>query len=155
MPTPAPQVRHTTPDTAEALWVLGDLVRFMGPLDGTDLVVLEVEAPPGSGTPPHRHPSPEIFRVNAGEVAFGLFGDGPPREVIAGPGAVVTVPSGAGHNYTVRGDRPAVMTVVVDLSLERFFRDVGRVEPPAGPPDAAAVARIVDTCAKHGVEILG
>ena len=95
--TPAVQiVRHAEADT---LWVVRDRIRFMGEVASTDLSVLEVEVPPGSGTPPHIHASPEIFRVLAGEITFGIFDGGPPSEVVAGEGAVVTVSPRAPHNY--------------------------------------------------------
>jgi quercetin dioxygenase-like cupin family protein len=143
------------PEEAETIWVLGDRMRFMGSVAGTDLHVMELLVPPGSGTPPHRHPSIEIFRVTDGEITFGIFGEGPPREVVAGPGSIVTVPSGAGHNYTNRGAAPAGMTVIVQRQMHDFFREIGTAAaPPPGPPPEAAVARVMAVCARHGVEIL-
>jgi quercetin dioxygenase-like cupin family protein len=143
-------------DEAETIHVLGDTLRFMGALAGTDLHVLEITVPPGSGTPPHRHASVEIFRVNAGEITFGLFDEGPPRFVTAGPGTVVTVPSGAAHNYTNNGPGRAAMSVVLQASMIAFFRDVGTpAPPPPGPPPAEAIERLLAGCARHGIEILG
>lgn len=146
----------TRPKEADALWVVRDRVHFMGELDGTDLAVLEVEVPPGSGTPPHVHASPEIFRVLSGELAFGRFSDAQPSEVLAGAGTVVTVPSGLPHNYRNPGPTPASMLVVVERSMRDFFLDVGRPEtPPAGPPTDAEIEAMLAACARHGIEILG
>jgi AcrR family transcriptional regulator/uncharacterized RmlC-like cupin family protein len=141
---------------AEALWVIRDRIRFMGKLDGTDLNVLEVEVPPGSGTPPHMHESPEIFRVLTGEITFGQF-DGPaPIETVATTGTVVTVPSQIPHNYRNAGETPASMLVVVERSMSDFFRDVGvREPPPARPPTAEEIGRIMAACERHGIRVLG
>jgi quercetin dioxygenase-like cupin family protein len=146
----------TRPADADALWVVRDRVRFMGELAGTALVVLEVDVPPGSGTPPHVHSSPEIFRVLSGDIAFGLFGEGAPREEVAGPGTVVTVPSSVPHNYRNAGSRPASMLVVVERTMSEFFRDVGtREAPPAGPPTEAEIGAMLAACARHGITVLG
>lgn len=146
----------TTPGDAEALWVVRDRMRFMGDLAGTDLSVIEVDVPPGSGTPPHTHASPEIFRVLSGEITFGLFNDGPPQMVRAEPGTVVTVPSNVGHNYANTGAAPATMLVVLERAMTAFFRDLGRTDaPPAGPPSDAEIADIMAACARHGIAILG
>lgn len=152
--TPAVQiVRRAEADT---LWVVRDRIRFMGEVASSDLSVLEVEVPPGSGTPPHVHASPEIFRVLDGEITFGIFGDGPPSEVIASADTVVTVPPRAPHNYRNAGAAPATMLVVVERSMVDFFRDLGRPEaPPAGPPSDAEIAEVMAACARHDIAILG
>ncbi|HEY0863304.1 MAG TPA: cupin domain-containing protein [Lacunisphaera sp.] len=144
-----------TPAQAETVWVVRDRIRFMGEVPGTDLAIVEVEVPPGSGTPPHRHASPEVFRVLTGEMTFGLFEPGPPREVSAGAGAVVTVPPNVPHNYRNAGSVTATMLVVVDRSMAAFFRDLGRQEVPAGgPPAEAEIAAVLAACARHGITLL-
>ncbi len=146
----------TTVAEAETLWVLGDRLRFMGEVEGGSLHAVEVTIPPGSGTPPHRHASVEIFHVTEGEVTFAEFGDGPPRQAIAGPGTVVTVPSGAAHNYVNAGQQAARMLVVLERQMVDFFRDVGTPQPPPpGPPSDATIARLLEICGRHGIEILG
>lgn len=149
-------INITRPSEADALWVVRDRVRFMGDLAGTELSVLEVEVPPGSGTPPHIHESPEIFRVLDGEITFGLFEDGPPQMLPAESGTVVTVPSQVPHNYTNTGTGAAHMLVVVEQPMAAFFRDIGRTEtPPAGPPSEAEIADVMAACARHGIAVLG
>lgn len=144
------------PEAAYTLWVVRDRIRFLGEVPGTDLALVEVDVPPGSGTPPHTHASPEVFRVLSGEVTFGLFASTPPREVAAGPGTVVTVPSGAPHNYRNAGSQPATFLVVVDRTMVAFFRDLGRHEPPPGsPPTAAEIAAVMAACTRHGINVLG
>jgi quercetin dioxygenase-like cupin family protein len=149
-------VHVTRPETATTLWVLGDQVRFMGRLEGSDLHVLDVVVPPGSGTPPHRHASVEIFRVNEGEITFGFFGEGLPQSIVAGPGTVVTVPSNVGHNYRNNGDTPAEMTSIIETQMVDFFCDIGTpVAPPPGPPPAAVIDQVMAACGRHGIAVLG
>ncbi len=149
-------VSFVRPEEAEALWVIRDRVHFMGEVQGTSLNVLEVEVPPGSGTPPHVHDSPEIFRVLSGELTYGVFAEGPPAFTTASPGTVITVPSRVPHNYENRGSTPARMLVVVERSMADFFRDLGRPDaPPAGPPTEAEIAAVMAACARHGITVLG
>jgi quercetin dioxygenase-like cupin family protein len=148
-------IHVTQPEETTPLWVLGDEIRFTGSLEARDLHVIEVRVPPGSGTPPHRHESIEIFRVTEGEITFGVFGEGPPREIVGRPGTVVTLPSNVGHNYANRSGRPAVMTAVVEGQMRDFFREVGRpTPPPPGPPPAAAIEAVLSICRRRGIEML-
>lgn len=145
----------TPPEAADTLWVVCDRIRFLGEIPGTTLALVEVEVPPGSGTPPHTHASPEVFRVLSGEVTFGLFASTPPREVVAGPGTVVTVPGGAPHNYRNAGRQPATVLVVLDHSMVAFFRDLGRREPPPDlPPSETELAAVLAACARHHISLL-
>ncbi|MGE0639402.1 MAG: cupin domain-containing protein [Thermoanaerobaculia bacterium] len=141
---------------AESLWVVRDRIRFKGELAGTELSVLEVDVPPGSGTPPHVHSSPEIFRVLDGEVTFGLIDGDSPSSVVAGVGTVVTVPSRLPHSYRNDSRRPARLLVVVERSMVRFFRELGKAEaPPAGPPSETEIAEVMAACVRHDIRILG
>ena len=145
-----------TPDAAPALYVVRDRIRFFGPVEGTDLNLVEVEVPPGSGSPPHRHASPETFRVLEGEITFGIFGEGrPPEQVVAGPGAVVRVGAWAGHNYINVGPTTARMLVILDDGMINFFEDLGtNTTPEAGPPSEAEIGAIMSACQRHGIEVL-
>ncbi|MFZ0098340.1 MAG: cupin domain-containing protein [Gemmobacter sp.] len=153
--TAAKSATVTTLSDAPSVWVVGDQVRFMGDVDGANLSVVEVTVMPGSGTPPHRHASPEIFRVTEGEVTFGIFGDGPPRMITAGVGTVVTVPSWLGHNYSNQSDKPARFAAVLEHEMVEFFKDVGTdVMPPQGPPSDELFGRIMAACQRHGIQML-
>lgn len=156
MASVALEERVTTLADAQSVWVIGDEVRFMGGVDGGNLSLVDVTVMPGSGTPPHRHASPEIFRVTEGEVTFGIFGDGPPRLFTAGEGTVVTVPSWLGHNYSNQSGRPARFAAVVENDMVKFFEDVGVADrPPPGPPSEETIGRIMAACQRHGIELLG
>jgi quercetin dioxygenase-like cupin family protein len=142
------------PETAPALWVLGDRVRFMGTMEEKGLHLLDVTIPPGSGTPPHRHASPEAFRVWQGEVTFDFFEGAVSSTVVAGPGSIVTLPAWVGHCYRNKGAAPALMTAIVDGQMVDFFKEVGQPEPLAGPPSAEMMSHLASACMRHGIEIL-
>ncbi|WP_246569383.1 cupin domain-containing protein [Rhizobium bangladeshense] len=145
-----------TRDTADALWVVRDKVQFMGEVPEKGLSILEVTVPPGSGTPPHKHQSVEIFRVLSGEITFTVFDSVPPSQMVAGPGDVLILRSFQPHNYANTGSLPAQMIAVVEDSMNHFFRDVGQSEvPPDGPPSAEEIGAVLAACQRHGIEILG
>ncbi|PWS38019.1 cupin domain-containing protein [Falsiroseomonas bella] len=136
---------------AESLYVMGDRLRFAGALPPGDVVLLEVEVPPGSGTPLHRHASPELFRVLEGEVTFAT-GEGS-RVAVAGD--VLSVASDAPHGYANPSTAPARMLVVLDRAMAAFFREIGSPAPMDGPPGPEDFARIGAACARHGITLLG
>ena len=84
---------------ADTFWVMGDKVAKRGKLEGTEFNVVDVLIPPGSGTPPHTHASPEIFRILEGTVRIWSMVGGTPVETDAVPGDVVTIPAHAPHAY--------------------------------------------------------
>lgn len=144
------------PGTAPAVWVLRDRVSFLGSLPGSDCVLLEVEVAPGAGTPPHRHDSPEVFRVLEGELRIGLFDEQPPREIVAVPGTVVRIPAKAAHNYRNVTAVPARTLALVEQGMADFFHELGSPEPaPARPPTESELAMLAAICARHKIEILG
>ncbi len=148
-------VTLTTAEQAETLWVMADRVRFAGALPGTDIVAAEVRVPPGAGTPMHSHASPELFRVLSGALDFVTLEDGQERRLRAGAGDVLRVAPHAPHGYANRGEVPAEVLVVVDRSMEAFFRDIGTTEPAKGPPTPQDFVRIGAACARHGIAFVG
>ncbi|WP_134495241.1 cupin domain-containing protein [Microvirga pakistanensis] len=139
----------TTPGDGETLWVVADRIRFLGGLAGSNLELIEVEVPPGSGTPPHSHASPELIYVIEGELTVRHFATGVPPEVtVAGPGTSVRVDPRAPHNYSNDGVDPVRMLVLIEPSMIAFFRDIGTAEPPAQPD----FARIGAAMQRHGIK---
>lgn len=136
---------------AETLHVLGDRVMLRGPLAGSPLHLAEVTVPPGSGVPPHRHPSPETFRVQSGTGTFAVETPGGLAEVTATEGDVLTVPPMTLHGYRNAGDTPLVFLVVLDDQMVAFFRDIAAPGPVQGPPPPEAVAAVMAAAARHGI----
>lgn len=141
----------TNPNDGQTLWVVADRIRFLGGLVGSNLELIEVEVPPGSGTPPHSHASPEQFYVIDGELTVRHFAAGAPPEVtIAGPGTSVRIGPREPHNYSNDSSHPVRMLVLIESSMVVFFRDIGTAEPQTQPD----FARIGAAMQHHGIEML-
>lgn len=141
----------TTPQNGETLWVVADRIRFLGGVAGANLELIEVELPPGSGTPPHSHASPELFYVIDGEVSIRHFAAGrPPATIAATAGTSVRIARNAPHNYVNESGKPARMLVLVEPSMTAFFREIGTAEPQAQPD----FARIGAAMQRHGIHAL-
>jgi len=142
---------ETPTDSANVLWVGADRLRLLGAVEGAPLELIEVEVPPGSGTPPHRHPSCETFYIIEGTLTLRRFPDGaPPQTVSAGPGTTSRVASMEGHNYSNESGGPVRMLVLVEPSMTAFFRAAGS-DTAGGEPD---FARIGAAMARHGVSMI-
>lgn len=143
---------HTPADHVETLWVVGDRLRVLGHLPGTDTHLIEVDVPPGSGTPPHVHASPELFWVLDGQLTVRIFGADAPEVAVAGPGSTIRIDSRVPHNYSNDSGAPARMAVLVDGAMLAFFRDLGRFAPPR-PGEAPDAAAIGDAMQRHGIAL--
>ncbi|WP_308214371.1 cupin domain-containing protein [Solirubrobacter ginsenosidimutans] len=107
------------------------------------LLAAEVTIPAGGGPPAmHRHPSEELYRVEAGELAIYVEDE----RIVAGPGSVTHIPGGATHN--VRNESAADARAYVIFSpgteMETFFRAVAE-----NPTDVVALAEA------NGIEFAG
>jgi hypothetical protein len=148
-------IRVTRPIDADVRWVVRDRIRFMGELEGTHLNVLEVEVPPGSGTPPHRHESPEIFRVLDGEITFGLSKRA--HREWSSPAEAPLSPCRRGCRTIIRmpARRPRPCW---SWSSVRWWNSsatsVSAKVPPAGPPSASEINAVIAACARHNITIL-
>jgi mannose-6-phosphate isomerase-like protein (cupin superfamily) len=65
----------------------------------TNVSVIVIDAPPGSGPKLHRHPYEEVFVVQEGSVTFTAGGD----VIEASGGQVVVVPTGVPHKFVNSG----------------------------------------------------
>jgi quercetin dioxygenase-like cupin family protein len=141
----------TTNEDGEARWVIADRVRFLGGIAGEQLELIEVEIPPGSGTPPHSHASPELFYVIDGVITIRHFpADKPPVVIAAAAGTSVRVDGHTPHNYVNESGSPARMLVLIEPSMTAFFREIGTAEPQVAPD----FARIGAAMQRHGIEAL-
>lgn len=134
----------------ETLWVVADRIRFLGGLTTAGSELVEVSVPPGSGTPPHCHASPELFHVIEGTLTVRRFGAGRPETVVAGPGMSVRVAGMEPHNYANESGEPVRMLVLIEPSMVAFFRDVGTLQPQAEPD----FARLGAAMERHGIVML-
>jgi quercetin dioxygenase-like cupin family protein len=79
-----------------------------GPLEGFEVVLLQLNSPPGqrSSGPGHRHPGPVLGYVLEGQMLFGINHE--PEQVVS-PGGTFFEPTGAVHTAigSARPDAPA------------------------------------------------
>ena len=75
---------------------------------GMPLSMFLLDAPPGSGPQPHRHPYPEVFVIHAGSAVFRLGED----DVHAGTGDIVIAPTGVVHSFTATGQSDLRLTAI-------------------------------------------
>ncbi|WP_206615642.1 cupin domain-containing protein, partial [Solirhodobacter olei] len=148
----AMKVDVNRPEEGDALWVVADRIRFLGGLPGSELELLEVEVPAGSGTPPHSHASAEMFYIVEGELTVRQFPGAtePPVVITASPGAAVRIASGIPHNYANESGRTVRMVVLIEQTMIAFFRDIGTAEAQEQPD----FARIGAAMERHGIDVL-
>src|SRR5688500_10581348 len=142
------------PGEGEVINAYGDSVQLkLGTPDtGGQLSLGFLTTPPGGGPPLHRHTREvELFIIIEGR--FKFVSDG--QEYEAGPGAVAFLPRNSVHTFKVISDTPGKAWVqVFPAGFETFFRESAAlfVEAAGGMPD---MARIMETAARQGIEILG
>jgi len=144
-----PQVLRT--GETEKLPVFGVEVEVLldGAGSGGASAVYRVTAPPGAGSPAHRHEAQdEMFHVLEGE--FDLrCGEAVHR---LRPGDFAYVPRGAVHAFTSTGAVAGRLFVVsTPAGHEAFFRDCAAAVAAGtfGPETGAAI------CRRHGIELVG
>ncbi|MBE2319946.1 cupin domain-containing protein [Solirubrobacter sp. CPCC 204708] len=109
---------------------------------GSALLATEVTIPAGGGPPGlHRHPSEELYRVEAGRLTIYREHE----RIVATPGSVVHIPGGAAHTVRNESDEPARAYVVFSpgTEMEAFVRALA-----ANPGDVVALAEA------HGIEFV-
>jgi quercetin dioxygenase-like cupin family protein len=156
---PMTNIPATRPRTFD---VLNTLVRFRAFPDETGgaFSLIDIIVPPGAGAPPHSHPGEqEVFYVLDGQVRF-VMGSIGPREIIAGPGDMVTIPDGAIHRFTALGNTPAKMLVIATPGHIHadFFTAVGEVlsedATVPGAPKAPNFELVAREAARTGITLV-
>lgn len=97
---------------------VGSSHQFVGADHGDVKVsVFLLNAPPGKGPGPHRHPYDEVQFVREGRGRWVVDG----REFEAGAGDILVIKAGEVHSFTCIGDAPLVQ---VDVHLSpRFIQE--------------------------------
>jgi mannose-6-phosphate isomerase-like protein (cupin superfamily) len=149
---------YAGPDEAERFLLVGaELITFK--LRGEEYSVFENATQAGyGGPPPHRHlRQDEGFYVLEGTFTFYVEG----QAIRATEGTFVNVPMGSLHTFENTGTGIGRLLGIVAPrgDFERFVEEVGeRVSfetppPPAGPPDAQTVSKILAAAERHHLEI--
>ncbi len=112
--------------------------------------LFEVEAPQGPGVPPHRHPWAEAYYVLEGTMDVRVGG----RVLNLEPGASVTVPPNAIHTIEATSPNVRFLAFSQTPGTGRLFQDLDDTIP-AGEPDEATIALIVEVANRNGVTFVG
>jgi len=143
---PAAVARVILPGEGATIHVLDEAATFkVGPRDsGGAFSLVEVETPPGGGSPEHLHETAdEVLYVVEGEFRLSVEG----REARLDPGACAVVPRGMRHAYVNVGARRGrlLMVSAPAVSQERVFVELAALfaGSAAGSPELAeAMAQI-------------
>lgn len=130
--------------------VLGDQQRviFAGEDTGGLYALIENFNPPGVGIPLHlHHREDETFHVLEGQVQFQVG-----TEIIqAIAGTTVFLPRDTPHAFTITGDVPARMLIMLmPAGLEKYFEELSQLTANA-PPNLDDILAI---SARYGIELL-
>ena len=122
-------------------WLVGTdvtTVKASGRHTSGNLLVIEVNVPPGGGPPVlHRHGYAETFLFQEGEFEVStLDAGGVPSSFVVEAGDTVSIPSMVWHNFKNVGDAPGKFVAVHSPAvMEDFMREIGqRIDDPENPP---------------------
>lgn len=100
---------------------VGSSHQFVGAHQGdVNISVFLVNAAPGRGPGPHRHPYDEVQFLRSGRGRYVVDG----REFEAGAGDILVLKAGEVHEFTCIGDEPLVQ-VAVHLNSEFIQENLG------------------------------
>ena len=113
---------HVPAGDGERIWITGDTITIKAGAASTGgaLSLLEVEAAPGEGPPPHVHEhEDEAFYVLDGEFEF-VLGD---ERVRGGSGTFAWVPRGTVHRFSCTGEQAGrILIAFTPGGMDGFFR---------------------------------
>jgi quercetin dioxygenase-like cupin family protein len=139
-----------------AFWLLADRLTFKATGADTNgaYTVIELDAAPNVGPPPHIHrDADESFYVLEGVFDFALGAE----PFSAGPGSFVHLPKGIVHVHKAGGGAGARALVIQSpAGVERFVEELGvRIVDASTLPEPRDVERIVRVARKHGIDVPG
>lgn len=140
--------RFTLGGEGKRLNVLGDNQRVLmaGEDTGGRYALIENFNPPGIGIPLHlHHNEDETFHVLEGQVEFQVGVE----TIKATAGTTVYLPRNTPHAFTIIGEAPAKMLIMLmPAGLEKYFEELSQL-PSDQPPNMEEVMAI---SARYGIE---
>jgi mannose-6-phosphate isomerase-like protein (cupin superfamily) len=116
-------------------------VKASGRHTSGNLLVMEVNVPPGGGPPVlHRHEYSEVFLFQEGEFEVSTVDEDYALSTFGvRAGDTVSIPSMAWHNFKNVGATPGRFIAIHSLAvMEEFVREIGQpIEDPENPPEPA------------------
>jgi quercetin dioxygenase-like cupin family protein len=140
----------------ERIWIAGDTLTIKGPAEATggSLTLVEVEAAPGEGPPPHIHIEDEALYVLEGEFEVLIGQD----LHSCGPGTFAFVPRGTVHRFRCAGRSAGrILAFFAPGGMDGFFREAGRPVTGDGPPppvDEGEIARTQAAGERYGLKVV-
>lgn len=144
------------PADGDRWWFLNHVqsIKVNGQQSDGVMTVIEFEAPPGFGPPPHiHHKEDELFYVLEGEVSFWC--DGVSESY--GPGGVAYLPKGLPHRFEVSASGGArVLQITAPAQFDEFVKEFGEYLGEADLPEPTEpdIARLIEVCRRFDIEIL-
>lgn len=112
--------------------------------------LFEIDAPPGPGVPPHRHPWAEAYYVLTGSLDVRVGA----REHRLDPGATITVPPNAVHAIAPVGGACRFLAFSLGTGTGSLFADLDR-SVPTDRPIEEVVPVVLDVAGRNGVTFVG
>lgn len=148
------------PELDNSIWHMGALMSFLA--DGPDTAgrfgMMEFQVGRGSEPPPHTHSrEDEAFVITDGAFVFTV-GE---QRFEATTGSFVFLPRGLPHGFALESETGSGLAIYTPAGIEEAFRELGEPArsltlppPPAGPPPADVLDRMLAVFRAKGVEFL-
>lgn len=120
---------------------------------GGIMTVIEFEAPPGFGPPPHiHHREDEAFYVLEGSALFHCDG----TEVTYTAGGFCWLPKGLVHRFEMGPEGGRILQITTPAQFEEMVAEYGyRIGADEHPePEEPDVPRLVEVCSRYGIDLL-
>ena len=126
------------------LRVVGDVIRVLASASqtGGGYEIFEMEAPEGSGPPPHAHPWAEAYVVIDGTAEVTIEG----AKLPATPGCFFHIPAGTIHGYRITSPRAKFVVITSPAGASGFFTELD-AETAGSCED---MGKVVAVALKHG-----
>jgi quercetin dioxygenase-like cupin family protein len=125
---------------------------------GGKFCFFDQRVPPGYAVPRHiHHDEDEAWYILEGDVTFYCGDDA----FTAGKGAWVFLPHGIPHTFKAGPAGARLLTMTAPGGFADFVAEVGHLaseeetEQAPAPPDEAALAKLGEIAARHGIELIG
>lgn len=132
------------PADGARLRVTGELVRVLASSaqTGGAYEIFELEAPEGSGPPPHAHPWAEAYVVMEGEAE--VYVDG--THSVATTGCFYHIPAGTKHTYRIKSKSAKFVVITSPSGASNFFTEID-AETAGSCED---MGKVMAVAMKHG-----
>lgn len=134
--------RVVKPGEGKLVRAFGNQIEFMLLGEDTEeqLSIGMATVNPGGSPPPHvHHDEDEVFLILEGEYRVCLDGEW----TTAGPGALVHLPRGCAHTFSVVGEKPGRhWTLTTAGKFPEFFAKSAEIAAIPGPPDFAKLGAL-------------